>query len=93
MSPFRTALLTGALTLLLGAGIVASWLHFRPLEIPRFARVNIGASSLSSSNRWSSGSSRAWTPRNRPGSSRTPKPSGCGSMLRSTRSRRSANAR
>ena len=43
MSPFRTALLTGALTLVLGAGIVASWLHFRPLEIPRFARVNIGA--------------------------------------------------
>jgi hypothetical protein len=43
MNPFRTALLTGALTLLLGAGIVASWLHFRPLEIPRFARVNIGA--------------------------------------------------
>jgi hypothetical protein len=43
MNPFRTALFTGALTLLLGAGIVASWLHFRPLEIPRFARVNIGA--------------------------------------------------
>jgi hypothetical protein len=43
MSPFRTALLTGALTLVLGAGLVASWLHFRPLEIPRFARVNIGA--------------------------------------------------
>ena len=43
MNPFRTALLTGALTLLLGASIVASWLHFRPLEIPRFARVNIGA--------------------------------------------------
>ena len=39
MSLFRTQLLTALLTLALGAGIVASWLHFRPLEIPRFLEV------------------------------------------------------
>mgnify|MGYP000902696317 CR=1 FL=1 len=43
MSHFRSQLLTALLALVLGACIVASWLHFRPLEIPRFARVNIGA--------------------------------------------------
>jgi hypothetical protein len=39
MSHFRSQLLTALLALVLGACIVASWLHFRPLEIPRFARV------------------------------------------------------
>jgi hypothetical protein len=42
MSPLKTQMLTGVVTLMLGACIAASWLHFRPLEIPRFARVDIG---------------------------------------------------
>ena len=42
MSPLKSQILTVVVTLILGAGIVASWLHFRPLEIPRFARVDIG---------------------------------------------------
>lgn len=43
MSPLKSQILTVVVTLILGAGIVASWLHFRPLEIPRFARVDIGS--------------------------------------------------
>jgi hypothetical protein len=43
MSPLKTQFLTGVVTLALGACIGASWLHFRPLEIPRFARIDIGA--------------------------------------------------
>jgi hypothetical protein len=43
MSPLKTQTLTVIVTLMLGACIVALWLHFRPLEIPRFARVDIGA--------------------------------------------------
>lgn len=43
MTLFKTQFLTGVLTLALGTGLAASWLHFRPLEIPRFARVNLGA--------------------------------------------------
>lgn len=42
MSPLKTHILTSVVTLMLGACIAASWLHFRPLEIPRFARVDIG---------------------------------------------------
>lgn len=42
MSPLKTQMLTGVVTLMLGACIAASWLYFRPLEIPRFARVDIG---------------------------------------------------
>ncbi len=42
MSPLKSQILTMVVTLILGAGIAASWLHFRPLEIPRFARVDIG---------------------------------------------------
>lgn len=42
MSPLKSQILTVVVTLILGAGIAASWLHFRPLEIPRFARVDIG---------------------------------------------------
>ncbi len=42
MSPLKSQILTVVVTLMLGAGIAASWLHFRPLEIPRFARVDIG---------------------------------------------------
>ncbi|CAB1369087.1 hypothetical protein [Denitratisoma oestradiolicum] len=43
MSLLKTQFLTGVVTLALGACIAASWLHFRPLEIPRFARIDIGA--------------------------------------------------
>ena len=43
MSLLKTQMLTAFITLLLGAGIAVAWLHFRPLEIPRFARVDIGA--------------------------------------------------
>lgn len=43
MSLLKTQTFTVIVTLILGACIVASWLHFRPLEIPRFARVDIGA--------------------------------------------------
>ena len=43
MSLSKTQLITGVVTLMLGAGIAASWLNFWPLEIPRFARVDIGA--------------------------------------------------
>ena len=42
MSHLKSQILTVVVTLTLGAGIAASWLHFRPLEIPRFARVDIG---------------------------------------------------
>jgi hypothetical protein len=43
MSPLKTQIFTGVVTLALGACIAAAWLHFRPLEIPRFARIDIGA--------------------------------------------------
>lgn len=43
MSIFKAQLLTAIVTLFLGACLAAAWLHFRPLEIPRFARVDIGA--------------------------------------------------
>ena len=43
MSLLKTQMLTVVITLLLGGCIAAAWLHFRPLEIPRFARVDIGA--------------------------------------------------
>jgi len=43
MSLLKTQMLTGVVTLTMGASIVALWIHFRPLEIPRFARVDIGA--------------------------------------------------
>ena len=43
MSPLKSQILTVVVTLMLGAGIAASWLHFHPLEIPRFAKVDIGA--------------------------------------------------
>jgi hypothetical protein len=43
MNLLKTQMLTGLITLMLGACIAASWLHFHPLEIPRFARVDIGA--------------------------------------------------
>ena len=43
MSPLKSQILTMVVTLMLGAGIAASWLHFHPLEIPRFAKVDIGA--------------------------------------------------
>ncbi len=43
MRLLKTQMLTVFITLSLGAGIAAAWLHFRPLEIPRFARVDIGA--------------------------------------------------
>ena len=42
MNFFKTQMLTVVVTLILGAGIAASWLHFRPVEIPRFAKVDIG---------------------------------------------------
>ena len=42
MSTLKTQTLTVLLTLLVGAGLMALWLHFRPLEIPRLARVDIG---------------------------------------------------
>jgi hypothetical protein len=43
MSPLKSQIITMVVTLMLGAGIAASWLHFHPLEIPRFAKVDIGA--------------------------------------------------
>lgn len=43
MSSLKSQILTMVVTLMLGAGIAASWLHFHPLEIPRFAKVDIGA--------------------------------------------------
>lgn len=43
MSLLKIQMLTVAVTLMLWACIAASWLHFHPLEIPRFARVDIGA--------------------------------------------------
>ena len=43
MSLLKTQMLTVVITLLLGGCIAAAWLHFRLLEIPRFARVDIGA--------------------------------------------------
>ena len=42
MSILKSQIITVAVTLMLGAGIAVSWLHFRPLEIPRFARVDVG---------------------------------------------------
>ena len=36
MNLLKTQMITGVVTLMLGACIAASWLHFRPLEIPRF---------------------------------------------------------
>jgi len=43
MSLLKIQMLTVAVTLMLWACIAASWLHFHPLEISRFARVDIGA--------------------------------------------------
>jgi hypothetical protein len=43
MGTLKTHIHTSVVTLMLGACIAALWLHFRPLEIPRFARVDIGA--------------------------------------------------
>ena len=43
MNLLKTQMLTVAVTLMLGACITASWLYFHPLEIPRFAHVDIGA--------------------------------------------------
>lgn len=43
MSPLKSQILTCVVTLALGASIAAAWLYFRPLEIPRFARIDIGA--------------------------------------------------
>lgn len=42
MNFLKTQMFTVVVTLILGTGIAASWLHFRSLEIPRFARVDIG---------------------------------------------------
>jgi len=43
MSLLKTQLFTIGVTLMLGASIAAAWQHFRPVEIPRFARVDIGS--------------------------------------------------
>jgi len=43
MSRFKTLILTLLTTLLVGVGLAVVWLHFRPLEIPRLARVDIGS--------------------------------------------------
>lgn len=43
MSLLKTQVLTVVVTLMLGASLAAAWQHFRPLEIPRFARVDIGS--------------------------------------------------
>ena len=43
MSRFKTLILTLLTTLVVGVGLAVVWLHFRPLEIPRLARVNIGS--------------------------------------------------
>lgn len=43
MSPLKSQILTVVVTLMLVAGIAASWLHLHPLDIPRFAKVDIGA--------------------------------------------------
>ena len=43
MGPLKSQIITMVVTLMLGAGIAASWLHFHPLGIPRFAKVDIGA--------------------------------------------------
>lgn len=42
MSPLKTQVLTLLTTLLVGVGLAALTLYFRPLEIPRLARVDIG---------------------------------------------------
>ncbi len=42
MSILRTQIITVVVTLTLGVGMAAAWLHLRPLEIPRFARVDVG---------------------------------------------------
>lgn len=43
MSILKAQILTAIVTLVLGTCLAAAWLHFRPFEIPRFARVDIGA--------------------------------------------------
>jgi hypothetical protein len=42
MNTIKAHLLTGGLTLLVGAILVAVWMHLYPLDIPRLARVDIG---------------------------------------------------
>ena len=42
MNTIKSDLLTGGLTLLVGAILVAVWMHLYPLDIPRLARVDIG---------------------------------------------------
>lgn len=42
MSPLKTQVLTLLTTLVVGVGLAVVGLHFRPLEIPRLARVDIG---------------------------------------------------
>jgi hypothetical protein len=42
MSILKSQIFTVAITLIFGGCIAVSWLHFRPLEIPRFARVDVG---------------------------------------------------
>ncbi len=43
MSILKAQILTAIVTLTLGAFLAAAWMHFSPLEIPRFARVDVGA--------------------------------------------------
>ena len=42
MNTIKAHLLTGGITLLVGAILVAVWMHLYPLDIPRLARVDIG---------------------------------------------------
>ena len=42
MSFLKSQIFTVAVTLIFGGCIAVSWLHFRPLEIPRLARVDVG---------------------------------------------------
>lgn len=43
MSPLRIPAWTVLTTLLAGTALAAAWLQFRPLEMPRLARVDIGS--------------------------------------------------
>lgn len=42
MTTIKSHILTGAMTLAVGAGIGAAWLSQNPLSIPRLAKVDIG---------------------------------------------------
>jgi hypothetical protein len=42
MTKLKPHVLTGAVTLAIGAGLAAVWLHQNPLGIPRLAKVDIG---------------------------------------------------